>query len=271
MTYATTNPQTIPRDLKRLWIADPGHLLVWGDWKSIESVLTAYFAKDRERLKIVHEGGDLYAHAAASLYDCEPTKSAAKSMRVDFGGTLRPARDAAKTFDLARGYWMGPGTFSEKHGLTAKEAKRLIEAHDSRWPALARWRPRTAWLAHSQRYLDTPFHWRRYFWTPFSGSQTSIERWGDAREAVSHLPQSTAASIFKRTLTKLPPQIVWAARHDEIVLHVREDTATAMGERLKVIMEQPWPQLRDSDLYPDGLWISAEIGIGRRWGVDEQS
>jgi DNA polymerase I-like protein with 3'-5' exonuclease and polymerase domains len=164
---------------------------------------------------------------------------------------------------------MGSGTFSEKHGIPAKEAKRLIQAHDARWPALVRYRQRVAWLAHSQRYLDTPFDWRRYFWTPFRGSETSIERWGDAREAVSHLPQSTAASIFKRALARLPPEAVWAARHDEIVLHVPEDEAAAWGVRLKQIMEQPWPQLRGSDLYPDGLTISAEIGIGRRWGVSE--
>jgi len=262
----TTNIQAFPRDIKHVWIADPGYSLIWGDWKAIESVLTAYFAQDRQRLEIVLSGGDLYAYAASSLYGCAPTRAAAKALRVDFGGQLRSARDAAKTFDLARGYWMGPRTFAEKHGLAQKEASRLIQLHDSKWPAIVRYREATAWRALKDRYLQTPFGWRRYFWTPFSGKR--IEEWGDAREAVSHRPQSTAASIFKRALACLPPERVWACRHDEIVLHVPDSEVQHWAQELQKAMEQSWPQLSAMpDLYPHGFWCSAEIAVGKQWGV----
>jgi len=260
-----------PRDERDLFTADDkNHVLLSADYRQIEAVLTAFFARDVEQTEIVLAGGNLHAITAATFYGCEPTAESAKSLMVKKGGREESAYQCTKEYRHGRNFWMGAHTLSRKYGFTLRESIRLIQADDKRWPAVARWRPSVAWEAQRNKMLLNSFERPLYFHTPFRGDD--IERWADAREAVAFKPQSTAGDMFKLATAALPAELMWSAAHDNDVLHVEADIGKMKKAAilLRDTMERCFPEMVWAPFYPKGFFCKVDITAGYSWGGKEK-
>ena len=72
------NLQNIPvrddegREIRRAFIADPGHLFLSADYSQIELRLVADFANDNTMLQAFRDGDDIHAITAARIYHKTP-------------------------------------------------------------------------------------------------------------------------------------------------------------------------------------------------------
>lgn len=277
-----------------------GNVLLQADWSQMEAALTAFFARDSERMEIVLSGGDLYAHTAAALYratepwkvaqwnGCQevearallanlfanPTKENAKAFKVEFQGGLETCRQATKRAELALGYGMQENKMALQYGWSVEYCKQMVRAYLNRWPAIARWQLETAELASRQRFLINPFGRRRYFWAMVpkdKHGEPQYEKWPDRNKALAQPAQSTGGGMFRRVLAdaELPEPPLYTYQHDNFVLEVEPQEALPTARLLKRLMERKWPQMIWDKFYPNGFWCPVEFKVGKSWGEGE--
>lgn len=100
LSSSQPNLQQVPSDLKKLFVADEGNVLVSQDLSAIEPVLIAYYSEDETLSDIIMNGLDFHGVCAAvfGLVNCEPHEVKTKHPEI---------RYAAKQADLSVFYGSG--------------------------------------------------------------------------------------------------------------------------------------------------------------------
>jgi DNA polymerase family A len=134
-------------------------------------------------------------------------------------------------------YGMGPSKMADEAGVTLAQAREVIAAFKRAFPLVAAWREGVIALARKQRFLDTPFGWRRWFWSD------------DPPKVLAFLPSATGACMMKIRV----PVVAAAAReaggrlctvtHDSYLCETPSAGSAAFGVTLKAIMERPFKTL----------------------------
>ncbi|MBU2177401.1 MAG: hypothetical protein KJ556_20085, partial [Gammaproteobacteria bacterium] len=143
------NLQNIPvrseegRMIRRLFIAEPGKVMVKADYSQIEARLCAYEASDLRQIKFFEQGWDIHWEQAKAYFgfdfDYEPSRVVETHVidgrkTVVLVETMKFFRNAAKTIVHAGNYGMGPRmlqTILERNGiiLSSGMCKELITLH----------------------------------------------------------------------------------------------------------------------------------------------
>lgn len=249
------NGQNIPKEARKLFIAEEGCVLIGGDYSSLEPRVLAYISGDDVAIKDFASGIKIY-HAV---------------MR-DMGiGKDHPQFDllykAFKTFVLCTNYGGSVETAYAQMcikvpniPITLAELKRMNEMRMASRPAYAAWKAETEREVLKTRVL-TNFGGRRRI---FLGPAKDI-----VREALDYGPQSGAAEVMNRATvlvhsklrklgmrTKLVLQI-----HDALYLEAPEEEKVRAARILKEGMETPV----DVGKYK-GVVFPAELEWGTCWG-----
>lgn len=202
------NMQTIPKELRRMFIADEGMELAELDLNRGESWVYAHLSEDPELMRIHLNGGDFHAETAAAF-------------SLEFGERLSPAEIRALSKEYERGnkedrfkmgfrlrymgkrvnhasaYRMGPVKGAEVVNeeaddtgitITSSQYKRLQEIWRQKYIRIPQWWKEIEHKLGSDRTLVTPFGRERTF----------FERWGDElfKEATAYVPQSTSVDYL---------------------------------------------------------------------------
>ena len=137
---------------RALYIAAPGHVLVGGDWSSMELRAAAYISGDVAMTEAFAGGDDLHRLTAASFTGVSPEH------------VSKAERNAAKAVNFGAVYGMGP------HGLVAAawnnyrlrlelhEAKQRLDAFASAYLQLAMWRREHANICRTRGYVRIGAH-----------------------------------------------------------------------------------------------------------------
>lgn len=255
------NIQQQPTSVKRLYLPDqPGYGLVQADWKSAENFLTAWFAKDWERIKRLQTPGyDEHSELASEFFQCEVVN--------DKEHPNYYLRKAGKIGNHTLNYGGGWKTLAQTLGDAGyfypdREIKALVELWREKNKFVYEWQRRTGALAQQQNYLENPFG--RRLWFQSRDFYT---------KALAFLPASTLADMkirccialypehFGDELLKLPVKTVFrmpeswrlvAEIHDSIITTGPDETSKDMAIGLKAVMSQEWPEL-------DGFSIAVDV------------
>jgi DNA polymerase-1 len=241
-TCSQPNLQQTPRaspiaDFRALFVADPGNVLVVGDYSSMELRAAAAISGDSTMTEAFRRGDDLHKITAARVSGKRPdqvTKDERQAAKATNFGSLYGI-GAAK---LARSAWAGYGV-----KLTVSEARAQLDAFAASYPGFERWR-----REHHEQCVD----------------RRTIVVGRDAARGIGRLfPQSRldGGRSFYTLSANLPVQgacadaamlalgytddrlfeagveggvVAWL--HDEIVVEVRENQAHAASEILKQSM-----------------------------------
>ncbi len=179
-----TNLQNIPDGpVKTLFIPDDGKTFINADLSQAEARVVAYVSGDQRLIRVFHEGGDIHKRNAANIFN------------VSVDAVTDNQRQLAKRVVHASNYGMGPITFSKQCGISAAEAKRLLNQYFATYPGIARWQLETAAKVKREKRLTTPMGRTRLF----------FNRWQDSlvKEAYAFVPQSTVADIVSQGLISL--------------------------------------------------------------------
>jgi DNA polymerase family A len=255
---AKLNLQNQPKSIRHIFVPDePGYAFIEADFSGGENNLTAFLAKDTERLERLRDPEyDEHAELGSLFFECEVSKTSNKH--------LRPP---AKIFNHGKTYGMGILTMAENFMMEGFDyTVGKIREFDRLWRELnagtAAWQDATVGLAGKQGFLRNAFGRMRWFQSRDYGTK-----------ALAFLPSSTLADIalrvmiaihasrFQRELSELGVRVIcdlppgWRLVlqiHDSILLCGPAETKLEAARLLKAVMEQPWREL-------DGFSLKVEV------------
>lgn len=256
LSSSNPNLQNIPirselgRDMRRAFVAAPGHVLVSADYSQIELRLLAHFSGDPVLIEAFRAGEDIHARTAMEVFGVA-------SEAVD--GDMRRM---AKTVNFGILYGLSPFGLAQRLRITNEAARLYIESYFARYPRVKACLDGIIATARQQGYVTTLLQRRRYL-PDITNANRNI-REGAERTAINMPFQGSAADLIKLAMVQLHRQIVdehlpchmLLQIHDELLFEMPETAVTEMLPRITETMEHVWPL---------EVPLTVEVGQGQTW------
>ncbi len=255
LSSSDPNLQNIPirtelgREIRRAFIAAPGHLLISADYSQIEFRVLAHLSGDEVLVDAFRRGADFHEQTAIKIFGTES------------GRDPHDLRSTAKMVNYALLYGKTAFTLAKDIGVTPQEAQAFIDAYFAGFPRVRAFIDSTLEAARRTGVVKTMFGRRRL--VPELNSRDFQRRSAAEREAVNLPIQGTAADILKLAMiavhAALPPAA--GARmiltvHDELLFEVprerADEVAAIVRDRMQTAAALNVPLIVD-------------VGIGENW------
>jgi DNA polymerase I-like protein with 3'-5' exonuclease and polymerase domains len=228
------NAQNIPKDVRSIWIADPGHVFVSYDAAQIEWIATMIAARCQravemyEREENVHIGNmRLLAPVMGWTVGAMPKK------QIEYG--------YSKSFTHATDYGEGWFNLKRRFKVEAKVAKAGQRVYLDAWPEVEAWQKEVEVQVVATRELRTCFGFRRRFFDVtqkmFKGKKKlGLDR-KQFKEALATGPQSMNAClnlIGMNLLADAGFDLVTTV-HDELVVQIKEGDLDSVRRGMDIL------------------------------------
>lgn len=247
------NAQTVPKNLRRMFQALPGHTLMQIDLSQAESRYVAYESPDVKLIELLTKKEDIHTYVASRIFN-KPTELIGKNSQE---------RQLGKKSGHAANYGVGPRTFAESClvennlVITEQEARRIINGYFGVFPGIRKRQMRIQQELRRTKKLVTPLGFERFFYNRLSDACF--------REAYAFAPQSTIPAIMNHLILFLWnefPELKFCAQgHDSALMQVPEEIASKVNEAAhQYDLWHPKIEL------PGGtLLIPIDVEVGQFW------
>jgi DNA polymerase I len=256
---ASQNPnlQNIPvrtdvgRQIRKAFVAPPGHVLICADYSQIELRILAHFSEDPGLIEAFEKGLDIHAAVASQVFG------------VAIDEVTREQRAHAKTINFGIIYGITPyGLARRIEGLDVTRAAELIADYKRRFPGIDRFLNECVQHALDHGYVTTILGRRRAI--PEIRSNNRARRALGERLAINSVVQGSAADLIKVAMVNLQERIdreqiplkLLLQIHDELVFECPAEEGEALAHVVVEEMERAM-----SLKVP----LKAEAGIGEDW------
>ncbi|HTZ70992.1 MAG TPA: DNA polymerase I, partial [Acetobacteraceae bacterium] len=237
--------------IRRVFVAEPGHLLVSADYSQIELRLLAHVADIAPLREAFQQGQDIHARTASEVFGIPLEK---------MDGTTRRR---AKAINFGIIYGISAFGLARQLGIEPGEAKTYIDAYFARYPGIRGYMERAKEEARIHGFVTTPFG--RRCWIPGIADRNMARRAGAERQAINAPLQGGAADIIKRAMVRLPAALQESGLssrlllqvHDELLFEAPEAEASALSALAKRVMEAAATL---------SVPLVVETGTGKSWG-----
>jgi len=271
------NLQNIPvrteegRMVRRLFIADPGMVLLTCDRSQAEARYVAWDSQDMARIKMFEEGFDVHWYNAKIVFSIPSTieydpKFLWKNFITLEEYPLKDYRDIGKTVVFATYYGMGPYKLQEILAVQGfivefKEAKALLSVCKAKSPFVLQWQRDIREEVRSTRTLITPLGRKREFMGRFNANLYNA--------AYAFQPQSTIGELNELTI-----QLIWERLHKnyECLMNVHDEV---IGQCYPHLVKQNIKDMIELSHYPilikgKELDIPVNFKVGPNWADTEE-
>jgi DNA polymerase-1 len=256
LSSSDPNLQNIPirtdigREIRRAFVAEPGHVLVSADYSQIELRVLAHLSGDESLLAAFERGDDIHDQTAMKVFG------------EHSGLSPHELRRRAKIINYALLYGKTAFTLAKDIGVPQQAAQQFIDAYFAGFPRVRGFIDQTLEDARSNGMVKTMFGRRRA--VPEITSRNGSIRSGAERIAVNMPIQGTAADILKLAMIQVHSALKTAhpqARmiltvHDELLFEAPSGEAEAVAALVKSKMASA-VQLR--------VPLDVDVGIGENW------
>jgi DNA polymerase-1 len=271
LSSSDPNLQNIParielgKDIRNMFIADPGDVLIVGDLSNIELRMLAHYSQCPVMIKAFQNGEDLHYKTAQTIFHTvKPTKD---------------QRNIAKSVNFGIVYGQGHKSLAEQLGITNEESQQYINGVFHTYPGIGPWIEATHMSAQNRGYVRTMLgRYRRLpdINTPQTaprGSEESKKQWAKKsyaqRQSVNSVIQGSAFDLLSLAMVKMDPLLPMFCKlllqvHDELVFSCRKSVADKAMAIIKECMENPIPEGS-----PIKMRVPIEVSITNtavRWG-----
>lgn len=237
LSSSDPNMQNIPvrseigREIRRAFIAPPGHVLLSCDYSQIELRVFAHVTQDPEMLRAFREDEDIHAATAARLFG------------VPLDQVSKEQRRRAKTVNFGVIYGQSDFGLAGLLGIPVREAREFIDSYLGQFPGVREWSEQTVARARETGFVQTLYGRRRAI--PDIRSSNYNIRQAAERAAVNMPIQGTAADIMKAAMISVAsglPRLCYNLRlllqvHDELLFEVPSSSACEAAEWVSGCME----------------------------------
>jgi DNA polymerase-1 len=259
LSSSDPNLQNIPirtelgREIRRAFVAEPGHVLISADYSQIELRVLAHLSRDENLIDAFQRGEDIHDRTALAVFG--------------EGSGLDPheLRRRAKIINYALLYGKTAFTLAKDIGVTQQAAQAFIDAYFAGFPKVRGFIDQTLARARETGVVTTLYGRRRL--VPELTSRNGQVRAAAERVTVNMPIQGTAADILKRAMIDVHAAVAALADgtpgarmiltvHDELLFEVPRDRVDAISAIIRQHMEGA-AQL--------AVPLTVDIGIGENW------
>jgi DNA polymerase-1 len=257
LSSSDPNLQNIPirtelgREIRRAFIADPGHVLISADYSQIELRVLAHMSGDPALL-------DAFTHNI-DIHD----RTAMKVFGPDSGLSEHELRRRAKIINYALLYGKQAFTLAKDIGVSREEAQSFIDAYFAGFPSVRAFIDGIIESGRQSGVVKTMFGRRRM--VPDLNNRNGQVRGAAERAAVNMPIQGSAADILKKAMIdvhrELPAIAGGRARmiltvHDELLFEAPESAADETAAAVRQLMEAAVTL---------SVPVTVDVGIGKNW------
>jgi DNA polymerase-1 len=256
LSSSDPNLQNIPirtelgREIRRAFIAAPGHVLLSADYSQIELRVLAHLANEEALIDAFRTGEDIHDRTALKVFG------------ADNGLDAYELRRRAKIINYALLYGKTAFTLSKDIGVSQQAAQEFIDAYFAGFPAVRAFIDRTLEEARQSGVVRTLFGRRRL--VPNLTSRNYQIKAAAERETVNMPIQGTAADILKRAMIDLHDALPRAGLrtrmiltvHDELLFEVPVEEADAATSVVRDRMEHAVSL---------SVPLTVDIGVADNW------
>ena len=255
LSSSDPNLQNIPirtalgREIRRAFIAEPGHVLISADYSQIEFRVLAHLSCEPVLVEAFREGADFHERTAVKIFG------------PNSGRDAHELRAIAKMVNYALLYGKGAFTLSKDIGVTQRAAQEFIDAYFAGFPRVRAFIDRTLEEARATSVVKTLYGRRRL--VPELNSRNGQVRGAAERVAVNLPIQGTAADIMKRAmidvhaaLVPYPDARMILTVHDELLFEVPEGKADEYAAIVRDRMQSAATL---------NVPLTVDVGVGENW------
>jgi len=255
LSSSDPNLQNIPirtelgREIRRAFIAEPGHVLISADYSQIELRVLAHLSGDETLIEAFRRGDDIHDQTANRVFG------------RDGGMDKHRKRSIAKMINYALLYGKTAFTLSKDIGVTPQAAQEFIDAYFAGFPRVRSFIDRTIEEARISGVVKTMDGRRRL--VPELTSKNGQIRSAAERVAVNMPIQGTAADIMKRAmidvhaaLASMPQARMILTVHDELLFEVPKDEAEDVTDVVRHHMQAAAAL---------NVPLTVDVGVGANW------
>ena len=250
------NLQNIPirtelgAQLRKMFVAPAGRVLVDADYSQIELRLLACMAGDQAMIDGFNSGEDIHRITASQVFGV-PQEEVTPQMRR-----------SAKAVNFGIVYGISPFSLSQDIGVTVAQAKEYMEKYFQHYSGVRSYMDGVVARARADGYVTTLFARRR--WVPELKSSNFNTRSFGERVALNAPIQGTAADIIKVAMIRVRDRLLAEGLkgrlvlqvHDELIVECPEEEAEAVRrlvkEEMEAVISLPVP-------------LVADTAVGRSW------
>ncbi|MEW5959217.1 MAG: DNA polymerase I, partial [Chloroflexota bacterium] len=256
LSSSNPNLQNIPirtevgREIRRAFVAEPGHRLIAADYSQVELRILAHIAQDDGLLRAFANDEDIHASTAAAVLGI-PIEQVDKSQRR-----------IAKTVNFGLIYGQSAFGLAQSTGMSRDEARAFIDTYFEKYPGIRHYINETKKMAVEQGYVETLLGRRRDFSN--LADMKGPARSAAEREAINMPIQGTAADIMKQAMINLHAELQRQKLHSRILLQVHDE----------LVLEAPAAEVEETarlsgevmaTAYPLRVPLKVEVEVGDNW------
>lgn len=256
LSSANPNLQNIPirtdegRELRKLFTARKGNVLIDADYSQIELRLLAHFSGCKELLEAYCEGRDIHTITASQVFDTPPEQVTPEMRRN------------AKAVNFGIIYGISAFGLGKDLNIPTKKAQEYINRYFASYSDVKKYMNKNVETAMQDGYVTTLLGRRRVI-NELRSSNYNVRSFGE-RAAMNMPLQGSSADIIKIAMIgvhrrlnvgKYQAKLVLQV-HDELVIDCPETEVEEVGKILQEEMENA-VQLK--------VPLTVEIGVGKNW------
>ncbi len=256
LSSSDPNLQNIPtrtelgRELRKMFVAKEGCVLVDADYSQIELRVLAHLSDDEAMTDAFANGADIHAVTASKI------------LGIPIDQLTKEERASAKAINFGIVYGMSEYSLSQDLGISFKQAKSYMDEYFGKYSGVRRYLDELKRDAYKNGCVKTMMGRIRYI-PELSSSNANLRGYGE-RIAMNTPIQGTAADIIKLAMVRVYNRLKeerLAARlilqvHDELIIEAPENEAERVTEILKNEMENA-AALR--------VPLIVDISVGKSW------
>ena len=250
------NLQNIPirkefgSEIRKMFVASPGNVLVDADYSQIELRLLAHISKDTAMRDAFLSGVDFHTATASQVFNTPVEEVTARQ------------RSNAKAVNFGIVYGISAWSLAGDIGVSTSEAKEYMDAYYEKYPGVHQYMEDIKEKAREDGYVVTLYQRRRYL-PELKSSNFNTRSFGE-RVALNMPIQGTAADIIKLAMVnvanrlkkeKLDGKLILQV-HDELIVECPEKEAETVSKLLAEEME---------NVIHLSVPLSVEVKTGHTW------
>ncbi len=250
------NLQNIPvrtdlgAEIRKMFIAKPGHVFVDADYSQIELRVLAHIADDKAMQQAFISGLDVHTATAAQVFGVAPENVTPLQRRH------------AKAVNFGIVYGISEFSLAEDIGVSRYEARDYIDSYLANYLGVKKYMKQVVEEARERGYTETMYGRRRYI--PELKSSNFNIRQGAERMALNTPIQGTAADLIKMAMIRVekalqehfPQAQLLLQVHDELIVECPEEIAPQVARLVSQEME---------NIAALNVPLNAEAKIGKSW------
>ena len=247
------NLQNIPvrrelgAQIRKMFVASPGKVLVDADYSQIELRLLAHIANDETMIAAFRNGEDIHAVTASQVFG------------VPLAEVTPLQRSHAKAVNFGIVYGISAFSLAQDIGVFQSEAKAYMDSYFAKYHGVRAYMTRVVEQAKADGYVTTLFGRRRDL-PELKSSNFNLRSFGE-RVALNMPIQGTAADIIKAAMVRVDARMraehlqarLLLQVHDELIVECPAEEA----ETVKAILVDEMEHVVD---YRVPLLVDAKIG-----------